>query len=155
PHHVVADEIDLPFRPGEGEMIGGVAGRGDGFEPPALPLDDIAVLHDYIGLEIAVGAGLRIVLLALEALPRGAVRTFSIDRRAGRRLDTRRVRRVVAMGVRHQDMRHRLALDGIEQRPGMRLVIGTGIDDRDVASAYDVADSAGEGERARIVTEHA
>src|SRR5262245_35905681 len=59
------------------------------------------------------------------------------------------------MGVRDQDMRYRLALDGIEQRLGMRLVVGTGIDDRDIALAHDVTDRAGEGERARIVAEDA
>ncbi|MGX1109388.1 hypothetical protein AB7M47_007771 [Bradyrhizobium elkanii] len=52
-----------------------------------------------------------------------------------------------------QDMRHGLALDRIEHRLGMRLVVGTGIDDRDLALADDVADRAGEGERARIVAE--
>ncbi|MBA7705929.1 hypothetical protein ES703_114771 [subsurface metagenome] len=61
---------------------------------------------------------------------------------------------MVAMGVRDKDMRHRLAFDGIEQRPGMRLVIRTRIDDRNIASAYDVADRAAEGERARIVAEN-
>src|SRR5438445_12505336 len=35
----------------------------------------------------------------------------------------------------------------------MRLIIGAGIDDRDLAPAYDVADGTSEGERARIVTE--
>ena len=61
---------------------------------------------------------------------------------------------MVAMGVGDENMRHRLAAHGIEQRLGMRLVIGAGIDDRDVALAHDVADRAGEGERARIVAEH-
>ncbi|MGY3460663.1 hypothetical protein ACVWW5_006113 [Bradyrhizobium sp. LM3.4] len=45
-----------------------------------------------IGREVAVGAGFRIVLLALETRARGAVRAFGIDRRAGRLLDPRGVR---------------------------------------------------------------
>src|SRR5664279_5574790 len=53
-----------------------------------------------------------------------------------------------------EDVRHRLAAHGIEQCRRMGLVVGTGIDDRDLAAAYDVADRAGEGERARIVAEN-
>src|ERR1700751_4731984 len=62
---------------------------------------------------------------------------------------------MVAMGMGDQDMRHRLAAHRIEQRLGMHFAIRTGIDDRDLALAYDVADCAGEGERARIVAQHA
>ena len=62
---------------------------------------------------------------------------------------------MVAMGVGDQDMRHGLAAHGIEQGCGMFLAVGTGIDDRDLAVAYDVAHRAGEGERARIVGENA
>ena len=62
---------------------------------------------------------------------------------------------MVAMGMGDEDMAHRLAAHGLEQRLGVRLVVGTGIDDRDLALADDVADRAGEGERARIVAEHA
>jgi hypothetical protein len=36
----------------------------------------------------------------------------------------------------------------------MRLVVGAGIDDRDVALAHDVADRAGEGKRAWIVAQN-
>src|SRR3954451_2315028 len=105
--------------------------------------------------EIAIGAGLRIVLLALEARTGGAVRAFGIDRRSGRLLDPRSVWRMVAVGVRDEDMAHCFAAHRIEQRGRVRRVIRTGIDDRHVALAYDVADRASEGERARIVTEHA
>ncbi len=136
-------------------MIGGVARRCDRLQRPALPFDHVAVLHFDIGPEIAVGAGLRIVLLALEARPRGAMRPLGIDRRAGGGLDPRRVRRVVAMGMGDENMRHGLAAHGIEQRPGMRFIIRAGIDDRDLALADDVADRSGEGERARIVAENA
>src|SRR5262249_33165046 len=82
-HDMVADEIDLPLGPGESEMVGGVAGRRYGLELPARALDDFAVLDLDVRPELAVGAGFRIVLLALEARPRGAVRTLGINRRAG------------------------------------------------------------------------
>ena len=135
-------------------MIGGVARRRHRFQRPALPFDGVAVLDFDVGAKIAVGAGFRIVLLALEARPRGAMRALGIDRRAGGGLDPRGVRRVVAMGMGDQDMRHGLAAHRIQQRLGMRLVVGTGIDDRDLALAHDVTDRAGEGERARIVAQH-
>ena len=134
-------------------MIGGVAGRRHRFQRPARAFDDVAVLDLDIRPEIAVGAGFRIVLLALEARPRGAMRPLGIDGRAGGGLDPRGVRRVVAMGMGDQNMRHGLAAHGVQQRFRMRLVIGAGIDDRDLALAHDVADRAGEGERARIVAE--
>ena len=105
--------------------------------------------------EVAVDAGSGLCS-RLEARPRGAVRALGINRRAGRSLDPRRVRRVVAMGVGDQDVRHGLAAHGIQQRlRRARLVVGAGIDDRDLAPAYDVADRAGEGEGARIVAQNA
>src|SRR4029453_12076781 len=131
-------------------------GRGrHRFERPTRTFDDVTVLHGNVGPEVAVGAGFRIVLLALEPRPRGAVRTLGIDGGAGGGLDPRRVRRVIAMGMGDQDVRHGLAAHGVQQRLRMRLVVRTGIDDRDVALAYDVADRAGEGERARVVAENA
>jgi hypothetical protein len=151
---VIADEIDLSLRPGEGEMIGGVARRGHRFQRPAGAFDHVAVLHRKVRLEIAVGTRFRIVLLALEARPRGAMRPLGINRGASRRLDPRRVRRVVAVSMGDENMRHGLATHRIQQRLGMRLVVGAGIDDRNLALAHDVADGAGERERARIVAEH-
>ena len=133
----------------EGVMV---TDRGRSYEAHAF--DDVTIPDLDIGAKIAVGAGFRIVLLALEARPRGAVRTLGIDGRARRRLDPRSVRRMVAVGVGDEDMRHRLAADSIEQRFRMRLVVGAGIDDGDVTPAYDVAHRAGEGERARIVAEN-
>ncbi len=58
------------------------------------------------------------------------------------------------MGVGDQDMRHGLIADRIEQCRGVGLVVGAGIDDRDLALAHDVTHRAGEGERARIVAEN-
>ena len=151
---MVADEIDLSLAPGERQMIGGVPRGRHRFQRPAGAFDGVAVLDLDVGPEVAVGAGFRIVLLALEARPRGAVRPLGIDRRAGRGLDPRGVRRMVVVGMGDQDMRHRLAAHGVQQRLGVRLVVRAGIDDRDLALADDVADRAGEGEGARIVAEN-
>ena len=63
---MVADEIDAAFGPGKGQVIGGVAGGGDRLQCKARAFDDVAVLDLDVGPEIAVGAGFRIVLLALE-----------------------------------------------------------------------------------------
>jgi hypothetical protein len=60
-------------------------------------------------------------------------------------------RGVVAMGVRHEDVRDRLAAHGVEQGRDVRGIVGAGVDDRDLAAPDDVADRALEGERARIV----
>ena len=136
-------------------MVGGMPGGRHRFQRPAGTFDGVAVLDLDIRPEIAVGTGFRIVLLALEARPRGAVRPLGIDRRAGRSLDPRGVRRVVVVGMGDQDMGHGLAAHGIQQRFRMRFVVRPRIDDRDLAAADDVTDRAGEGERARIVAENA
>ena len=52
----------------------------------------------------------------------GAMRPLAVGRGAGRGLDPRRRRRMVAMGVGDEDVRHRLAAHRIEQRRDMRLV---------------------------------
>src|SRR6266702_4259169 len=67
PHHVIADEVELSLGPGERKMVGGVAGRGDGFQTPAGALDDVAMGDPDVRREVAIGAGFGIVLLALEA----------------------------------------------------------------------------------------
>src|SRR5580658_4381229 len=58
------------------------------------------------------------------------------------------------MGVGDEDMRHRFAAHGVEQRRDMGVVVRPGIEDRHVAAADDVADRALERERARIVGGH-
>ena len=106
------------------------------------------------GTKVAVGAGIERIVLADMQRPRGAVRAFGIDGGAGRRLDRRHRRRMIAMGVGDENMRHGLAAHGVEQRGDMRGIVGAGIDDGDLAAADDVADRALEGERPRIVGHH-
>src|ERR1043166_4494140 len=83
------------------------------------------------------------------------MRTFGIDGGTGCRLDARRIRRMIAVGMGDEDMGHGLAAHGVEQCRRMRLAVRTGIDDRNLATPYDVADCPGKGERTRIVAEDA
>ena len=147
--------VNLRSGPRERHVVGGMARRRHRLQRPAVAGDGLAVLHLHVGTKIAVGAGLGRYFLALVIRPRGAMRALGIDRGAGGRLDPRGVRRMVAVGMGDENMRDGLAAHGVEQRGCVGLVIGTGIDDRDIASADDVAHRAGEGERRRVVAEHA
>src|SRR4029077_7922111 len=137
------------------QVVGGVAGGRYRLEFPALALDHLAVPHLDVRPEVAVRAGFRIVLLAFEAWPRGAMPTLGIYRRAGCGLDRRDIHGMVAVGMGDQDMRHGFTAYRIEQRSCMGLIRRTRIDDRDLAPAHDVAHRAGEGERAGIVAQDA
>src|SRR5882757_2464648 len=106
---MIADERYFPLGPGERQMIGGVARRRHRLQLPSGTFDHFAVAHPYVRLEVAVGAGLRAVLLTLESRPRRAMRSFGVNGCAGGGLDPCRVRRVVAMGMGDQNMRHGLA----------------------------------------------
>ena len=82
---------------------------------------------------------------------RAAVRALGVNRGAGRRLDLGRRRRMIAMGMGDENVGYGFAAHRIEQRGNMGVVLRTGIDDRDLAAADDVAHRALEGERARII----
>ena len=60
-------------------------------------------------------------------------------------------RRMVAMGVADEDVADRPPADRRKQRGKMRLVVGPGIDHRQIVAADDIAVGAVEGERAGIV----
>ena len=62
---------------------------------------------------------------------------------------------MVAMAVGDEDMGETLALDRRGDRLEMRLVGGTGIDDRDLAGADEIGIGAEEGVWARIVGDDA
>jgi hypothetical protein len=62
---------------------------------------------------------------------------------------------MVAVGVGDEDVGHGLAAHRIEQRGCVRFVVGTGVDDRDVALADDITHRAGEGKRRRVIAEDA
>ena len=62
---------------------------------------------------------------------------------------------MVAMGVRDDDLGHRLPAHRVQQRIDVLRIERTGIDDRDLPAPDDVAQRPLEGERARIVDEDA
>ena len=129
----------------------GVAGRRHSFDGPALAAHHLPVLERDIGTEVAVGAGVERIMLADVQGPRGSMRAFGIDRGVGCRLDGRHRRRMIAVGVGDENVRHRLVAHGREQRGDVGGIDRTGIDNRDAALADDVAERALEGERAGIV----
>jgi hypothetical protein len=131
-----------------------MARRRHRLQRPAGAFDGLAIAHFDIGHEVAIGPGFRIVLFALVARPRRPMRAFGVNGGAGGSLDPRGVRRMVAVGMGDHDMGHGLPAHRIQQRRGMGLVVRTGIDDRDLALAYDVTHRAAEGERARIIAEN-
>ena len=138
-----------------GHVVGGVARRRDRLDGPAIAANDLAIGERAVRLEVGVVGGIRAGAVADMQRPRRAMRAFGEHGRAGRLFDRGHARRMVAMGVRHEDVRHGLAAHGVKQRRVVRRIVGTGIDDRDLAAADDVADRALEGERARIVAQDA
>ena len=86
-HHMIAGEQRACLRQREGEMVRGVAGRGDRGQRPACARDLLAVGEDAVGRIIAVerGVGARAEIVERE-------RCAADDRRAGRRLERARWR---------------------------------------------------------------
>src|SRR5438874_3472771 len=85
----------------------------------------------------------------------GAMRAYVQHLRAGRGLDGGHGRRMVAMRMGDEDVRHGLTAHGIEQRRDVLWIVRAGIDDRDLATPDDVADRSLEGERSWIVSDDA
>src|SRR3546814_9309904 len=104
-------------------MVRGMTRRMHRLEGPALAPHDVAVAQDVVGSEIMIAA-----LLDLGSAPVAAMRAVAVGRGARRRLEGRCGRGMVEMGVGDQDMRHRFARDGFEQRRAMRVMERTGID---------------------------
>ena len=154
-HDVVAGKHHARILQRERHVVRGVAGRGHGFERPAVAAHHVAVGQRVIGAEVGVVARLHARRLAGIERARRAVRALGIDGRAGRGLDGGRRGRMVAMGVGDEDVRHGLAAHRIEHRLDVVLVLRTRIDDRDLAAPEDVAERALEGERPGIVGDDA
>src|SRR5262245_60024256 len=83
------------------------------------------------------------------------MRTFRHCDGARRRLDAGGRGRMVAVRMGDEKVRDGCAAHRIEQRRDVVLVIGPGVDDRHRVVSDDVAHGSLEGERARIVREHA
>ena len=153
-HDVIAGENQIGFLERERHVVGGVSRRGQRFKRPAVAAHGLAIGERDVGAEIHVGGSVEAARLADMQRPGEPVRAFGENFCAGRRLDLGHRRRMVAMGVGDEDVRHGLAAHRIEQRRDMGVVVRAGIEDRHLAAADDVADRALEGERARIVGGH-
>src|SRR5437764_5040795 len=70
---------------------------------------------------------------------------------AGCRLDGGHGGGMIAMRMRDENVRHGLTAHGVEQRSDVSRIVGSGIDDRDLAASDDVTHCPFEGERTRIV----
>jgi hypothetical protein len=117
---------------------------------PVRAGDHVAVGKRNVGDEIAVAAFLPQRFADMQ-WPRRAVRAFAKRLRTGRGLDARRRRRMVAVGVGDQDMRHRLPAYGLEECGNVRLIERPRIDDGDAPAADDVAHRPLERHRPRVV----
>ena len=121
---------------------------------PTVAAYHFAVGERHVRTEIHVGGGIEPSRLADMQRAGQPVRPLRENFGAGRRLDLGHRRRMVAMSVGDEDVRHRLAAHRVEQRRDMGIVVGAGIEDRHLAATDDVADRALERERAGIVGRH-
>jgi hypothetical protein len=104
---------------------------------------------------VEIAACLEAVDLPAGEGARRAMRAAADDQGPGGGLEGAGGGRVIAVGMRDDDMGHRLLAHGVEQRRDMRRQVGSGIDDGDPSTADDVATGALERERARIAGQHA
>ena len=127
-----------------------MAGRRDRLERIAAPGDDLAVVERAVG---RIGGIMRGVEAARRAVGAGRrpVGAGADDRRAGRRAERRRRRRMVAMGMGDEDVADAPSLRRAQQRFDMRRVDRAGIDDRHLLAADDVTAGPGRGEGRGIV----
>lgn len=137
-HDVIAGEEEIGAAKPEGEMVCGMAGRGDGLEPEAPGLHDAAVHENCVGREGGVASGLHARRLALVERARRAVWPGGDDRRAGQRLERPGGERVVAMRVGDEDAGDAGATDCGAKRVEMRRVVGAGVNDDEVPVADQI-----------------
>ena len=151
-HDVVAGEERPALRPGEAQVVGGMARRRERGQGPAGAADDRAVADRLVGGEAGVDA-----LAAAEAARGGEARhrraprrgrvAVGEDRRADGVGEGARPGAVVAVGVGDEDGGHRRAGDGGEEGGAMGGIVGAGVDDGDGVVAEEVGAGAGEGHR--------
>ena len=151
---MVAGEQHVGAFERECHVVGGMPRRRHRFEREAVALEYIAVGERDVGDKFPVAA-FEPRRFANMQRPRRAMRPFAVGFCASGRLDARRRRRMVAMGVGDEDMRHRLPSHRIEERGDMRLIERPRIDEGDLAAADDVADRPLERHRPRIVAHDA
>ena len=133
--HGVAGEQDPLLLEQEAEVVRRVPGRVQHLEPELGALDRVALADDAVGHDRGV---------LVEALAVGE------HLGAGRLHQSGGAGRVVGMGVGEQHpahpLLHRRADDGVD----VALVVGTGVDHRDLVDADEVGVGAGAGERTRV-----
>ena len=148
---MVAREQQIGLLEREGHVVRGMAGRRHRLDRPAGAGDDLAVGSARSGQNS----------MSLLASSRGAsptlsgtrrpVRPFRQHQRPGRRLDSRHRRRMIAMGMGHEDVGHRFAAHRRRAAPPICGSIERArIDDRNLPLSDDVGHRARERERARI-----
>jgi len=143
---MVAAEQDAGVGQREAKVVRGVAGGVDRLETPTLPGDDIAIAHRHIRSEIPVPAFFDPGLAA----PASGMRAVTPGRRTRRRLQCCGRRRMVAMRVSDQDVRHTLRRETGEQGLHMLGEVGAWVDHRNLAAADHVGAGAPEGEWAGV-----
>src|SRR6516164_11575631 len=121
-------------------MIRGMAWCVDGLEEPACTRDPFAIAKRDVRNEIPIPAFLDRRLTAMAA----GMRAESVCRRAGRRLQRSRRRRMIAMRVGDQDVGNPVAHETSEECLDMLEKIGARIDHRDRALADHIGSGAPE-----------
>ena len=104
----------------ERHVVGGVAGRRDRLERPAVAAHHLAVGERAVGTKIRVVAGVEPRRLADMQRPRGAMRAFGQTCAPVAALMRRHAGRMVAVGVGDEDVRDGLAAHRVEQRLDVR-----------------------------------
>ena len=152
---MIADEQLVGAFQREGHMIGAMARRRDRLDGPAVALDDLTILQTLIRHEGHVARGIERFVFTDVERPRMTVRPFGQHDGAGGCFQRRRVRRMIAMGVRDENMRDGFTLHRIENGGDVGGVFRAGIDNRDLAAPDDVAVGALEREWTGIVAQDA
>ena len=99
-HHMVATEQRLFLLQRVTDMIGGMARRGDAFQPKPSPVDPHAVMHAHIGHKVMVMGFVHRALARRRSGHRAADHSLG----STPRLQRRRCRRMVAMGMGDENM---------------------------------------------------
>ena len=138
----------------EGEVVHRVAGRRHSLQRVALASEALAIGQHARGHMIEIVGGGRALDLVGVRWPERDMRPAAEDRRARLSREKARRGRVVAMRVRHQDLRDALARQRAEQGGAMLRQVGPGIDHADRAVSDDVGVGALEGHRPGVRRHH-
>ena len=113
-------------------MVGCMARRVDTLYSPVCASDNVAVCYKMVWHEVHVAALFHLHTLFNFA---GAVRAIGVSRCAGSGLQRAASRRMVHVGMGDQNMTDFLAGQPGQNRVNMRLIIGAGVDYRNLAGA--------------------